>query len=58
MNSEQGKMSAGADKYKDEIRIEKLEVYAYHGVYPEERKQGQIFLVNGGVSYKPLIYNH
>ena len=46
MNSEQGKMSAGADKYKDEIRIEKLEVYAYHGVYPEERKQGQIFLVN------------
>ena len=32
MNSEQGKMSAGADKYKDEIRIEKLEVYAYHGV--------------------------
>lgn len=31
---------------KDEIRIEKLEVYAYHGVYPEERKRGQIFLVN------------
>lgn len=47
MYSEQGKMSAGADReYKDEIRIEKLEVYAYHGVYPEERKQGQIFLVN------------
>ena len=37
MYSEQG---------KDEIRIEKLEVYAYHGVYPEERKRGQIFLVN------------
>lgn len=31
---------------KDEIRIDKLEVYAYHGVYPQERKRGQIFLVN------------
>lgn len=31
---------------KDEIRIDKLEVYAYHGVYPEERKRGQIFLVS------------
>lgn len=31
---------------KDEIRIEKLEVYAYHGVYPEERKRGQIFLIS------------
>lgn len=47
MYSVQGMMSAGADREdKDEIRIEKLEVYAYHGVYPEERKQGQIFLVN------------
>lgn len=31
---------------KDEIRIDKLEVYAYHGVYPEERKRGQIFMVS------------
>lgn len=30
----------------DEIRIEKLEVFAHHGVYPEERKKGQIFVVN------------
>ncbi|MCM1056333.1 MAG: 2-amino-4-hydroxy-6-hydroxymethyldihydropteridine diphosphokinase [Firmicutes bacterium] len=30
----------------DEIRIEKLEIYAYHGVYPEERKGGQLFLVS------------
>lgn len=31
---------------KDEIKIEKLEIYAYHGVYPEERRGGQIFLVS------------
>lgn len=30
----------------DEIRIEMLEVYAYHGVYPEERQKGQRFFVN------------
>jgi len=30
----------------DEIRIENLEVYAYHGVFPEEREQGQPFYVN------------
>ena len=30
----------------DEIRIEGLEVYAYHGVYPEEREKGQTFYVN------------
>lgn len=30
----------------DEIRIEMLEVYAYHGVYPEERQNGQRFFVN------------
>lgn len=29
----------------DEIRIDDLEVYAYHGVYPEENKKGQIFVV-------------
>ncbi len=29
----------------DEIRIEDLEVYAHHGVYPEEREKGQTFLV-------------
>lgn len=31
---------------KDEIRIEDLEVYAYHGVYPEEKRKGQTFVVN------------
>lgn len=31
---------------KDEIRIETLEVYAYHGVFPEEKRRGQLFLVN------------
>lgn len=31
---------------KDEIRIEQLEVYAYHGVFPEEKREGQTFLVN------------
>lgn len=31
---------------QDEIRIEELEVFAHHGVYPEETKDGQIFYVN------------
>lgn len=30
----------------DEIRIEDLDVYAYHGVYPEENEKGQHFFVN------------
>ena len=30
----------------DEIRIDNLEVYAYHGVYPEENKEGQPFYIN------------
>lgn len=29
-----------------EIRIDGLEVYAHHGVYPEEKEQGQTFIVN------------
>lgn len=32
--------------HQDEIRIENLEVYAYHGVYPEENEKGQHFFVN------------
>ena len=28
---------------KDKIRIEKLEIYAYHGVFEEEKKKGQKF---------------
>ncbi len=32
--------------FLDEIRIEELEVYAYHGVYPEENEKGQPFFVN------------
>ncbi|MCM1214671.1 MAG: 2-amino-4-hydroxy-6-hydroxymethyldihydropteridine diphosphokinase [Lachnospiraceae bacterium] len=31
---------------KDEIRIESLEVYAYHGVFPKEKKRGQPFVIN------------
>lgn len=30
----------------DEIRIENLEIYAYHGVYQEEKLQGQKFCVS------------
>lgn len=30
----------------DEIRIENLKIYAYHGVYEEENKTGQDFFVN------------
>lgn len=30
----------------DEIRIENLQVYAYHGVYKEENEKGQNFYVN------------
>lgn len=30
----------------DEIKIQKLEVYAYHGVFPEENKLGQRFFVD------------
>lgn len=33
-------------KFLDEIRIRELEVYAYHGVYPEETEKGQPFFVN------------
>lgn len=30
----------------DEIRIDNLEVYAHHGVFPEEKEKGQLFFVN------------
>ena len=30
----------------DEIRIENLEVFAYHGMFPEEQKNGQFFFIN------------
>ena len=30
----------------DKISIENLEVYAYHGVYPEENKLGQKFFLS------------
>ncbi len=35
-----------SEQAKDEMRIEGLEVYARHGVYPEETKNGQYFYVN------------
>ena len=31
---------------QDEIRIEELQVFAHHGVYPEETRDGQVFYVN------------
>ncbi len=31
---------------RDEIHIDRLEVFAHHGVYEEEQKEGQIFYVN------------
>lgn len=31
---------------KDEIHIDRLEVFAHHGVYPEETRDGQTFFVN------------
>lgn len=30
----------------DEIHIDNLEVYAHHGVFPEEKEKGQLFYVN------------
>lgn len=30
----------------DQIKIENLEVYAYHGVFPEEKEKGQYFYIN------------
>lgn len=30
----------------DEIRIDNLEVFAHHGVFPEEKEAGQHFYVN------------
>lgn len=30
----------------DEIHIDKLEVFAHHGVYPQETRDGQLFYVN------------
>ena len=30
----------------DKILIKELEVYAYHGVFPEEKRQGQRFLLD------------
>lgn len=30
----------------DKIKIQELEIYAYHGVYPEENEKGQPFFVN------------
>ena len=30
----------------DEIRIDNLEIFAHHGVFPEEKEKGQLFYVN------------
>ncbi len=37
---------ADKEKAMDLIKIENLEVYAYHGVYPEENRDGQAFYIN------------
>ncbi|MDR2043065.1 MAG: 2-amino-4-hydroxy-6-hydroxymethyldihydropteridine diphosphokinase [Clostridium sp.] len=39
-------MGEAGEEVKDEIRIEGLQVFACHGVYPEEREKGQNFMVN------------
>lgn len=36
----------GEGELMDRIKIENLEVYAYHGVYPEENEKGQPFFIN------------
>ena len=33
----------------DIIRIDDLEIYAYHGVFPKEKKQGQRFFINAKI---------
>ena len=38
----------------DQIKIENLEIFANHGVYPEENRLGQKFLVD---VYKRQLYN-
>ena len=30
----------------DQIKIENLKIYAYHGVFPEEKEKGQTFYIN------------
>ncbi|NLL77510.1 MAG: 2-amino-4-hydroxy-6-hydroxymethyldihydropteridine diphosphokinase [Clostridiales bacterium] len=37
------------NKYLDEIKIENLEVFAHHGVYPEETLNGQKFYINASL---------
>lgn len=41
-----GSADRNEEQEMDEIRIDNLEVYAYHGVYPEENEKGQEFYVN------------
>ncbi|MDD3205163.1 MAG: 2-amino-4-hydroxy-6-hydroxymethyldihydropteridine diphosphokinase [Lachnospiraceae bacterium] len=36
----------------DKIRIENLEIYAYHGVFPDENEKGQKFFLNA------ILYTH
>ena len=38
--------NSGIRQYRDEIRIDNLEIYAGHGVFPEENQTGQPFFVN------------
>lgn len=40
------KKQAEMEENMDEIRISGLEVYAYHGVFPEENEKGQHFYIN------------
>lgn len=39
-------MQQDRENMPDEIRIENLEIFAHHGVFPEEKEQGQHFYVN------------
>ncbi len=33
-------------RYQDSIILKELSLYGYHGIFPEEKKMGQLFLVS------------
>lgn len=41
-----GRLSTKGVPVSDVIRIEGIEAFGYHGVFPQERREGQTFLVD------------
>ena len=41
-----GRLSTKGVPVSDVIRIEGIEAFGYHGVFPEEKREGQTFLVD------------